>query len=215
MSETGGPIIAQAQVTVTATGTTSHDLQSIQIIPSSQTLVTTGETAQFIAIGTFSGIPGTQDITDLVNWQSSDVKVATINSAGLATAIGSNTTSTITATMKDSSNAVITGTATLTFAPGGGGSVGLPTLTVYGVGQGSGKVTISTPNPPASLTCSLITAATCTGHFVLNSTITLTVVPDSGSSFGGWSANCQPATNTTCTTQMTDNATVGVIFNKP
>ncbi len=31
----------------------------------------------------------TQDMTNQVTWMSSDVRVATINSAGLATAIGS------------------------------------------------------------------------------------------------------------------------------
>jgi hypothetical protein len=45
--------------------------------------------------------------------------------------------------------------------------------------------------------------------------VILTAVPGSGSTFGGWSANCvaNPAVPTQCTLTMTDNATVGAIFN--
>jgi uncharacterized protein YjdB len=57
-----GPLIAHA--IVTAEG---HDLQSVTIIPTVQTLYATGETAQFIAIGTFNSAPTTEDITDLVS----------------------------------------------------------------------------------------------------------------------------------------------------
>ena len=53
-----------------------HNLESIAIIPSQQSLSHPGETTQFIAIGTFSSDPTTVDMTNQVTWASSDVGVA-------------------------------------------------------------------------------------------------------------------------------------------
>ncbi len=214
-----GGILGTSDLTVTAGsgsgggGGNVNDLISLAIIPApgQQVLETTGETAQFIAIGTFSGSPATQDMTNKVTWNSSDVRLATINSSGLATDVGGAQSNPppktiITAIVLNNENATITGVSDLTVA--NMGSNNLPTLTVYKVGQGTGTVTSS----PAGINCG--SGAGCSAHFILNATVTLTATPASGSVFAGWSANCVPANAPTCTLSMTDNATVGVIFNQ-
>lgn len=183
----------------------THDLVSLSIIPSEQGLGNPGETAQFIAIGTFTGTPATVDMTSQANWVSSDVGVATIDSAGLATTGIVEGATTITAIGTGAHGAAITGTASLTTTSLGSGQ--LPTLAVYAVGLGTGTVT----SAPAGITCK--SGAGCTGNFQLGSTVTLTAASAAGSTFGGWSSNCTPSDQPTCTITMNNNDAVGVIFN--
>jgi hypothetical protein len=209
-----GGVLGTAALTVTITGGggggTANDLTSLTIIPAAgaQVVQTPGETAQFIAIGTFSGSPATKDMTNKVTWVSSDVRLATINSSGLATDVGSggnSTSTTITAIALNNEGATITGVSDLTVRNEGVNT--LPTLTVYKVGQGSGTVVSS----PSGINCG--SGADCSAHFTLNASVTLTATPDQVSKFAGWSANCIPTDQPTCSLNMTDNATVGVIFN--
>jgi hypothetical protein len=68
-------------------------LVSISLTPSTQTLDSVGETAQFKAIGNFSP-QATEDITTKVTWQSSDTSVAKMGTTpGLATAVSGGKTS--------------------------------------------------------------------------------------------------------------------------
>jgi hypothetical protein len=211
ITATDGAIVGTATLTVSGTGGgTGNTLTSITVIPAAglQVVQDAGETAQYIAIGNFTGTPATQDLTDQVTWSSSDVRVATINSAGLATAVGScpgGGITNITALAPPSSGGAVTGTSNLTV--GSCGVNNLPTLTVYEVGQGTGTVT----SMPAGIDCG--SGGGCTGNFVLDSSVTLTAVPAAGSTFGGWSANCMPDNQPTCSLTMTNNATVGAIFN--
>jgi hypothetical protein len=196
-----------------------HNLESIAIIPSSQLLSNPGETSQFIAIGTFSSNPITVDMTDQVTWASSDVGVATIDPAGLATVGLVSDITTITAIGIGNHGAKIVGTATL--LTGGGGSGQLPTLAVVPVGLGSGTVT----SDPPYIKCASGSSAGCTGTFPLNTLVTLTAAPSQGSQPGGWSSNCTPVpptdpTASSCTITMGTNSAgqpaneaVGVIFN--
>jgi len=104
------------------TGTGARMLTSIAINPATQTLTGTGQTGQFLAIGTFTGgAPATVDMTSLVAWSSSNVGVATISNSGLATAVGNGTT-TITARATNASGAIVTATATATVSGAGTGS---------------------------------------------------------------------------------------------
>jgi hypothetical protein len=143
---------------------------------------------------------------------SSDVKVATINSSGLATENGFGTTA-ITAEWNQSGKPVITGAATFTMQ-NPGGTVTLPTLSIYKVGNGAttttSMITTSpTPTPPP-LNCG--TGTSCTGYFPLGTTITITVSPVP-SDFGGWSSNCTPTANAgSCTITLNNNEAVGAIF---
>jgi hypothetical protein len=181
------------------------------VIPASQTVTSLGESSQFIAIGSYTSSPMTVDVTKAVNWQSSDVKVATINSEGLAVANACATSpcsTTITATGKSSSGSSIVGTATFSLDAGGGGVV-LPQLTIYTVGTGTGTVTSS----DGVINCTTIGGAGCTGNYVSGTTVVLTAVPAAGSTFGGWSSNCTPDNGTTCSIIMNNNEPVGAIFS--
>ena len=234
-----GPTTASAYLWVeTATSpptpiSTPRTLSSIAIIPAtgSQTLYAPNETAQFLAVG-FNTDPTTADVTNQVNWQSSDVDVATINASGLATAVKCqgypNCTTIITASCTwDSSTSrcdiastppppLIVETSNLTITPSSGAF--LPSLTVYPVGQGwSGTSAIT--STPVGINCTATPAsgtggASCTAYFVQGSTVTLTATAASGVAVG-FSSNCLPIPSTaSCTVTMSGNQTVGVIFNQ-
>ncbi len=200
-------------LTVTATTQAVHDLVSVAVIPGppGQTTQTIGEPAQFIAIGTYNAIPITLDITKSVSWQSSDVKIATINSAGLAIS-NSAGTATITAIGTATDGAAIAGTSTINVVPAGG-TVPLPLLSLYEVGLGTGTVVSSPIAGSVGLNCTVAGAAGCTGNFPAGTLVTLTETPTSGSTFGGWSSNCTPLNATQCTVLMNNNEPVGAIFN--
>ena len=121
LAQSGG-ISSSATVTVTISGTGTP---SITVTPSVAAETFAGETTQFIASGSLTGIGGPQNLTNTVTWLSSNAQVATINSAGLATAVGAGTT-TITA---ESGGLNATASLTVTVPASGSGS-GTPTLTV-------------------------------------------------------------------------------------
>ena len=221
----GGVITANATAEVCAPGdtvtekgctapSTGTSLAAIAIIPASQTVLSVNETGQFIAIGSLDG-GNVVDLTNKVQWISSDVKVATINSSGLATGLNIGTT-TITAMAPDSSGSLIGANATFTVQASGSGT-SLPTLTVYKVGNNAATGTVTAPDPSTGtqvINCG--TGAGCSGNFAVGSPVTLTATPGPGSTFGGWSSNCavtDPSKPNQCTLIMTDNATVGAIFN--
>jgi uncharacterized protein YjdB len=93
------------KVTLTV-GSQTVSLTSITVTPASPT-VTVGRNQQFTATGNFSNNT-TDNITSSVVWSSSDGSVATINSAGLATAVAPGN-----ATIRADSG-TITGSTTIT-----------------------------------------------------------------------------------------------------
>lgn len=204
-SSAGGAVMGSATL-ISTSGQPAHSLTSITVIPGAQTVTVVGEPTQFIAIGNYNTDPLTVDITNQVLWQSSDVSVATINSAGLTLANSVGTT-TITAIGKANNGSDIPGTSTLTVNASGGG-VTLPLLSVYEVGLGSGTVT----SVPAGINCT--SGSGCTGSFVTGATVVLKATPAAGSTFGGWSSNCLPGTAASCSITMNNNEPVGAIFNR-
>jgi uncharacterized protein YjdB len=88
----GSDTIWLSQVTLPAPAT----LSSIALTPASNS-VTTGQTANFTATGTYSD-SSTADITTQATWASSNTAVATIDNTGLMTAVGAGSAS-ITATL--------------------------------------------------------------------------------------------------------------------
>nr|WP_281720725.1 DUF4082 domain-containing protein [Nitrosomonas nitrosa] len=84
-------------------------LSSIAVTPASPT-ISTGNTQSFIATGTYSD-GSTQNLTNQVAWTSSSTSVATITSAGLATAVNAGST-TISAAL-----GTVTGSTALTVQP--------------------------------------------------------------------------------------------------
>ncbi len=215
-SSSGAAVIGTATLTVSSSN--ANGLVAITIIPNSQVVYSQGETSQYIAIGTFSGTtPLTQDVTNSPNlkWISSDVSVATINSAGLATETGFGTTA-ITALWTQTGAAAITGTATFTSQVNGPAI--FPSLQIYKVGNGATTSTATiTPSPLSTqppFSCG--TGTGCTGYyFPLGTTVTLTVSP-LPSNFGGFTSNCTPIAGNpvmSCTVILNGNQAVGAIFN--
>ena len=212
-ANSGAVITGIATLSVSANAVT-RDLTSITIIPSSQAVNALGESAQFIAIGNYSGNPTTVDLTNQVTWQSNDVQVVTINSTGLATANQNDEgTATITASaVAPVSENLIVGSAIFT-NNGTGGSL-VPRLTVTELGAGSGAVTSSAVgSSPADLIDCTSGSGACSANYPVGTTVTLTATPNAGSTFGGWSANCTAVTATTCQVVMDGNQPVGAIFN--
>jgi hypothetical protein len=217
------------QTTITAifdgiSGTTSltvtvgpRTLTGITILPAAgtQLLYASGETAQFLAIGTFNADPTTEDVTDTVTWQSTDIDVATINESGLATAVNcaASCITNITAKSIQTDGSIIIGQSNLTLTASTGAF--LPSLTVYPVGQGTGTI-VSTP---VGINCGV--GASCTADFVQGSTVTVTATASTGVVLG-FSSNCVPtasipangAATASCNVSMGGNQTVGVIFNQ-
>ena len=89
-------------------------LQSIAVTPANPS-VAKGLTQQFTATGTFSDST-TQNLTSQVTWASATTSVATINAAGLATAVAPGT-STISAALGG-----VTGSTVLTVTAAGAAS---------------------------------------------------------------------------------------------
>jgi hypothetical protein len=102
----------------------------------------------------------------------------------------------------------------------------LATLTVYNAGENTTTWLITAPSN-SDPTYSLIHCgpdsgnnpggSVCEGNYPIGSTVTLTASP-SNATFGGWSDNCEttanvPNTSPTCTVTLTNNETVGAIFN--
>jgi uncharacterized protein YjdB len=116
-------IAALSIAVLSIAGCASSGLDSLLVTPSTQSL-TVGQTAQFIATGTYgnSTKATTQTITTGVTWTSSAPAVATVNSSGMATAVGAGTT-TITASATAFRGPVIS-TATLTVTGSSGGVAG-------------------------------------------------------------------------------------------
>lgn len=115
-STSGTSATGTAALTVTAAATGAYT--SISIIPSSQALSATGQTGQFIALGTTSsGL--VEDVTDSadIQWSSSAPSIAKVDSGtGLATGVSAGTT-TVTAELTNptsSGGGIVTANATVT-----------------------------------------------------------------------------------------------------
>jgi trimeric autotransporter adhesin len=219
----GSVISASGTITVT-TAPSGRILTSLTVIPPSQTVNTTGETAQYIAIGTFSAAPLTLDLTNQVAWQSSDPQVGQVNSSGLVTGIGPvggpPGIATITALATATDGSIIPASAT--FEELATSIVNLPTLTVYKVGNGTGAVMAGTSLSAdgTSLTGTVVincgSGAGCIGNFPAGTKVYLVAVAITGSIFDGWSVNCplvSPTVLNVCSVTMTNNSTVGAIFD--
>ena len=189
---------------------TQEPLLSLAIIPVSQTVGTPNETNQFIALGSFSGTgaqtnqstcggTGTiQDCTSHVTWSSSDVKIATIDSTGLATGLTTKGTTAITAFAANPDGTKVAGVGSFTQSLSGTGPVIQSTLTITLIGSAAANGLVTAPSPlnptgPSIINCSATNPSGCVQPFPRDSTVTLTATaPPSGTQFGGWSSTCTP-----------------------
>ena len=93
--------------------------------------------------------PGaTENVGNQVSWSSSNTDVATVNTAGLATAVGPGT-ATVTALLTNIDKTVATGTATLTVTAPTGGSTGsdVTSLTIIPSAQAVASPNDTSPIP--------------------------------------------------------------------
>lgn len=137
-------------LSIALVGCATSGLDSVQVTPASQSAAV-GQTTQFTAMGIYGNAAkqSTKDITGAVTWNSSTPAVATINSSGVATAVGAGIT-TITASA-GAFNGPATSSATLTVTGsgtggGGGGTQGtllsltiIPSSITVGNLQGTGQ----------------------------------------------------------------------------
>ena len=155
-----------------ALSATPESLVSLAIIPAAQTASVTGQTAQFIAIGTTSSgatvnltnqsaTVGAATINPAV-WGSSSNAIASINpGTGIATAVSSGTVA-ITAQAKNPDGTVVTGTATFTVTPTPEPLVSLAivpnTQALSGVGQTAAFIAIGTTSTGATVNLTNLSA---------------------------------------------------------
>lgn len=100
-----GTVTGAAQLTVTAPA-----LSSITVTPANQS-IPNGTTQQFTATGNYSD-GSTQNLTNSVAWSSSNTASATINSTGLATAVGTGSSTIQAVSGSVSGSTVLTVTST-------------------------------------------------------------------------------------------------------
>jgi uncharacterized protein YjdB len=112
----GGSVVA-GTATFTVSGGTTEKYTGVTITPSTQALSASGQTGQFIALGT-SGTTGLQsDVTSStqIKWSSSIPSVASVNSSGQVTGLSAGS-STITAELTNADGSVVSNTATVSVA---------------------------------------------------------------------------------------------------
>ncbi|MDR3728050.1 MAG: Ig-like domain-containing protein [Terracidiphilus sp.] len=117
-----GSAVVTATATFTVIGGAAEPITALSISPGSLSLSATGQTGQFIALGTSGSTGLQQDVTNSTQlaWSSSIPTIATISASGLATGVSAGST-TITAKWTNPDNSVASATAsvtvTLTSAP--------------------------------------------------------------------------------------------------
>lgn len=117
ITASSGGISATSDLTVSiGSGGGTSGAPSISVVPGTAAATFVGETTQFLASGSLTAGGSSQNLTNQVQWISSNAQVATVNSGGLATAVGSGTT-TITA-----SSGGVNGSAILTVTISGASS---------------------------------------------------------------------------------------------
>lgn len=182
-----------------------RSLTSLTIVPGKRATSYVGRFTQLMAIGMYNTEPRVQDVTNEVQWQSSNARITSVDSKGLA--VGSDVgPATITATAKSQAGAIITASTVLTqqFETD---SVASRTVTVFDAGLGSGTIV----SDPPGIECT--SGNGCSASFAMGATVTLTATPAPGSAFGAWSSNCLPSSAATCSVLVRNNEPVGVIFH--
>jgi uncharacterized protein YjdB len=109
----GSTVTGTANFTVSA-GTTEQ-FTSVTIIPNSEELSASGQTGQFIALGTLGSNGLDEDVTNSgqITWLSSSPSVATVSGGGLATGVSVGNT-TVTAELKNPDGSIVSNSATVT-----------------------------------------------------------------------------------------------------
>ncbi len=106
--------VVTATATFTVTGGTSEALTALSITPSAESVSASGQTAQFIALGTKgTGLEENETQSSSLKWTSSIPTIATISASGLVTGVSAGA-STITALWTNSDGSVVSANASVT-----------------------------------------------------------------------------------------------------
>jgi uncharacterized protein YjdB len=112
---TGGIVTGTA--TFVVAGGTSEQYTGVQLLPGSQSLSASGQTGQFIALGTAGSTGLAQNVTtsSQIIWSSSVPSIATVSSTGLVTGLSAGN-STITALLTNADGSTVSATAAVSVA---------------------------------------------------------------------------------------------------
>jgi hypothetical protein len=110
-NSTGGTVVT-GSATFTVVGGATQQFTAVSIIPSAQALSASGQTSQFIALGTSGSTGLQQDVTSStqIKWSSSSPTIVSVSSTGLATGVSAGS-STVTAVLTNSDGSVVSNTA--------------------------------------------------------------------------------------------------------
>jgi uncharacterized protein YjdB len=110
----GGGSTITGTATFSVTAGTTEQFTAVTIIPNSESLSASGQTGQFIALGTLGSNGLEEDVTDSsqITWTSSSPSVATVVN-GLATGVSVGST-TVTAELKNPDGSIVSNSASVT-----------------------------------------------------------------------------------------------------
>jgi len=136
------PMLLLIGLALPIVGCSTASVTALQVSPSTATAAV-GQTVQFMATATYNqgSHPGSnQNATDSATWSSSNTSVATINSSGVATAVGAGTT-VITASISGYPG-LASSTAQLSVTGAAGGGTG----SIVSISVIPGSQSVSSPN---------------------------------------------------------------------
>ncbi|HEX3374929.1 MAG TPA: Ig-like domain-containing protein [Edaphobacter sp.] len=113
-NNTSGGTVVTGTATFTVSGGTTQQFTALSLIPGTQALSASGQTAQFIALGTSGSTGLQQDLTSSaqIKWTSSSPSIVSISATGLAKGLSAGN-GTITAVLTNSDGSVVSNTATV------------------------------------------------------------------------------------------------------
>jgi uncharacterized protein YjdB len=109
----GGTVVTGAAI-FSVTGGTTQQFTAVSIVPGSQALSASGQTGQFIALGTSGSTGLLQDVSSStqLKWSSSSPSIVSVSVTGLATGVSAGTT-TVTAQLTNADGSVVSNIATV------------------------------------------------------------------------------------------------------
>jgi hypothetical protein len=113
-TNSAGGTVVTGTATFTVVGGATQQVTALSITPGSQALSASGQTGQFIALGTSGSTGLQQDVTksSQIVWSSSIPSIVSVSPTGLATGLSAGT-STVTAVFTNSDGSVVSNTATV------------------------------------------------------------------------------------------------------
>jgi uncharacterized protein YjdB len=114
-TNSAGGTVVTGSATFTVVGGTTQQFTAVSLIPGTQALSASGQTAQFIALGTSGSTGLQQDVTSSAQtkWTSSSPSIVSISATGIAKGLSAGN-GTITAVLTNSDGSVVSNTATVT-----------------------------------------------------------------------------------------------------